>query len=205
MAEPVGPAERAARSQRLRRLTGIGPTVCLGLASAALATAAAARTWAEARTREVGLQVESATGVDVAPLVLPLTLVLLAAWGTVLVLRRRGRRAVAVLGLLSGVTAGLAALLRAPDAAAVASDMLGNAADVSTSLTWWPAVTVAGALVSGAAFVVVWLRAPTWPEMSGRYDAPRSAAGDQAPGGGGAVTEPRDLWKAQDAGNDPTA
>jgi uncharacterized membrane protein (TIGR02234 family) len=197
----------AERGSRLARLTGLGPTVCVGLASAALATAAAARTWAEARTREVGLQVERATGVDVAPLVLPLALVLLAAWGTVLVLRRRGRRVVAVVGFLSGVAAGVAALLGAPDAAAVASEMLGDAADVSTSVTSWPAVAAAAALVSAAGFVVVWLRAPTWPEMSTKYDAPASGSGDEPSGGREAAEprEPRDLWKAQDAGHDPTA
>ena len=75
----------------------------LGLAGAALTTVGATSTWAEATSRVTGVRSASADGTDVAPLVLPLALVALAAWGTVLVLRRRGRRVVTVLAALAGL------------------------------------------------------------------------------------------------------
>jgi hypothetical protein len=46
-----------------------------------------------------------------------------------------------------------------------------------------------------AALVLGWLLAPRWPTMSSRYDAPTSAAPE---------ADETDLWKALDAGRDPT-
>jgi uncharacterized membrane protein (TIGR02234 family) len=179
-----------------RRSRSFGPTVLTGLAGAAVATAAATRVWAEATTRETGLRTVAAEGADVAPAVLPLALVALAVWGTVLVLRRRGRRVVAVLGVLAAGAAGVTALLAAPTSADVARELLGDAGQVSTTTTAWPYLAVAGCLVSALASVVTFLQAPRWPEMSSRYDAP----GDGPPG-----TTTTDMWKALDAGQDPTA
>jgi uncharacterized membrane protein (TIGR02234 family) len=177
------------------------PTLAVGLATAALTLLAATRPWAEATTRAPALRTVTADGPDVAPLVLPLALVALAAWGTVLVLRRRGRRVVAALAVLAGLGAAAAAVLGVPDAARKAAVLLG-AAGAPTHTTVWPFVAVAGGILTATAAVVAWLRAPGWPEMSGRYDAPTSQ-GTPAPDSG-----PRsgaDLWRALDEGHDPTA
>jgi uncharacterized membrane protein (TIGR02234 family) len=189
MAEPVAEAPPRARSR------SFGPTLLAGLAGSGLGTVAATRSWAEATTRETGVRTVAAQGTDVAPAVLPLALVALAVWGTVLVLRRRGRRAVAVLGLLAGGAGAVTALLAAPSAADQARELLGGAAVASVSTTAWPYVAAAGCLVSALAAVVAWVHAPRWPEMSARYDAPDDTSG----------TTPADWWKALDAGHDPTA
>ncbi len=188
-----------------RRRTSFGSTVLVGLISAALATAASTRTWAEAETRDPALRLEQAAGVDVAPVVLPLAMVALAAWGTVLVLRRWGRRAVAVVGLLAAAGLGVSALVSASGAADVARRMLGGGGEVAqASTTGWPWVAAAAGLVSAAAFAVAVIWAPAWPEMSARYDAPADPGrADGAPGKAG--WSQADMWRSLDAGEDPTA
>ena len=173
-----------------------GPTVLLGIAGAALATAGANQPWAEASTRSPALRTVTADGTDVAAGVLPLALVALAAWGTVLVLRRRARRLVSVVGLLAAGGAAAVALTAAPTAPDVALSLLGaGSADQATQdATAWPFVTAGGALAAAAAFVVALLHAGRWPELSSRYDAP----GDTGP------ADSQDLWKALDEGRDPT-
>jgi uncharacterized membrane protein (TIGR02234 family) len=187
-----------------------GPTVALGFAGAAAATAAATSTWAEATTRDTGLRTAAAEGSTVAPLVLPMALVALASWGTVLVLRRRGRRVVAVLAAVAGVVGGITAVLRASDAAPAAVEALGDLPDTTTSTTAWPYVAAAGFLLSTVAAVVAWRRAPQWPEMSARYDAPTGGSTGPTPGDrpddrpdDRAATD-AELWKALDEGRDPT-
>lgn len=175
---------------------GFGRTLLAGLTGSALATAAATRGWAEATTTETGARTAVASGADVAPLVLPLALVALAAWGTVLVLRRRGRRVVAVIGLASSLVAGIVGLLRAEASAGVALEVLGAGEGAATSTTPWPYLAVAGCLLSAAASVVAVVRAGQWPEMSPRYDAPGDRRSQQAGS---------DMWKALDQGEDPTA
>jgi len=178
-----------------------GPTVLAGLAGAAAATAAATATWAEATTRDNGVRTAAAEGSTVAPLVLPLALVSLASWGTVLVLRRRGRRVVAVLAAVAGVVGAVVALTRASEAAPAAVEALGDLPGTTTSTTLWPYVAAAGCLLSAAAAVVAWSRAPGWPEMSARYDAPTGGAPTAADDRPATDAE---LWKALDEGRDPT-
>jgi uncharacterized membrane protein (TIGR02234 family) len=185
-------------SPRGRRSFGL--TVAVGLAGAAVATAGATATWAEATTRDTGLRTASADGSTVAPLVLPLALVALASWGTVLVLRRRGRRVVTVLAAVAGAVGGVAALLGAPDAGSAAVEALGDLPDASSSTTAWPYVAAVGCLLSAAAALVGWWQAPTWPEMSARYDAPTGGAAPASP----APATDAELWKALDEGRDPT-
>ena len=182
-----------------RSRSTFGPTVLVGLASAGVATVGAGRTWAEATTTAQGERTVTAAGSDVAAAALPLALVALAAWGAVMVLRSRGRRVVAVLGVLAAAGAAVAVLLRSGDAAGVATRMLGGASDMTVTTTSWPVVTVVGCLCAAAAFVVAFLQAPRWPEMSARYDAPAGRAGDDRP------MSDADLWRALDEGHDPTA
>ena len=88
-----------------RRRSSFGPVVLLGLASAALAAYVATRAWV------TGSGGESAPGeatmafgeVSSSPLGTALALVVLACWGVVLVTRRRFRRAVAWLAVLTSL------------------------------------------------------------------------------------------------------
>lgn len=193
-----------------RRGRGFGPVVLAGLASAGLLTVAAGRTWATATPRADaagplgGMAQTTVSGADVAPLALPLGLVALAAWGAVLVLRRRGRRLVSALGSAASLAAGTTAALLMHTAPDVARRELG---DVPAELTTtpWPFVAVVAAVVAAVAFAVAWRAAPDWPEMSSRYDAP-TGEGDGAVGDDVATgDDTRSLWKALDEGHDPTA
>ena len=88
-------------AERTRSAT-FGPTVVIGPASAVLAAVAASRDWATASGSAAGVHVTgSVKGSTTAPLAVALALVALAAWGVVLVLRGRVRRAVAIVGALA--------------------------------------------------------------------------------------------------------
>jgi uncharacterized membrane protein (TIGR02234 family) len=179
-----------------------GPTVLLGLAGSGLAALAGTREWATSSGDAAGLAVTaSVTGAEASPLVAALSLVGLAAWGVVLVLRGKARRAVAVVGLAASVGALLAVVLAfgsAQDDAVNAVIEQGASGDVfSTGLTAWYYASAAFALLASLAFVVAILRSPSWPAMGTRYDAP--AARRAAP-----ATE-EDMWRAIDEGRDPTS
>jgi uncharacterized membrane protein (TIGR02234 family) len=178
--------------------------VLAGAGGAALALAGATQPWAEATTRTPALRTVTADGTDVAALALPLALVALAAWGTVLVMRARGRRVVSVVGLAASLGAAVAVVVSVASAAGTATDLLGDVPTTSTSTTAWPWVTAAGALLSAAAFVVALAKAPTWPEMSSRYDAPVPGADDRGSRPPEELSD-AELWKALDEGRDPTA
>jgi hypothetical protein len=53
------------------------------------------------------------------------------------------------------------------------------------------------AVIALAAFAVAVRRAPRWPAMGSRYDAPGARTAEPA-------TE-QDMWRALDEGHDPTA
>ena len=74
--------------------------------------------------------------------------------------------------------------------AAVLAPLLG--ADAADPAAWAAsgALAVAGALLA-------W-RGPSWPPLSGRYERGASAPRAEA------ASDPRDLWKALDRGEDPT-
>ena len=136
--------------------TSFARTVLVGVASAGLAVVASNSVWAVQDATAPARPVELA-GSDLVPLVVPLTLVALACWGAVLVLRRRGRRVVAVLGAAAGVAAVVVTVARV-----AGSDDL--------DLRPWPWVVAAAAAVTAGALARVWVAAPDWPEMSSRYD-----------------------------------
>ena len=162
-------------------------TVLVGVASAGLAVVASNSVWAVRDDGAPSRPVELA-GSDLVPLVVPLTLVALACWGAVLVLRRRGRRVVAVLGAAAGIAA-----------TAVTVTRLAGSDDLD--LSPWPWVVAASAAVTAGALARVWVAAPDWPEMSSRYDrrAEDARAREDRPQG------PAELWRALDEGRDPTA
>ncbi len=203
---------------------GYGRTLLVGAGGAALAAVAAVRDWARASGDAAGAPVAGlAPGGNVAPLALALSLVALAAWGAVLVLHGRVRRAVSALGLLASAGALSAALVGVGSAtgtaAQAARDAGASAGSVSASLTAWSWMCALGAVLTTLAFALAVVWVGHWPQMSSRYDAPQaaprpraladageSAASRDASGGPGAAgDEDRELWRALDRGHDPTA
>ncbi|MEP7088603.1 MAG: Trp biosynthesis-associated membrane protein [Nocardioidaceae bacterium] len=192
------------------RSRSFGPTVLLGLTAATLAAVAASRDWASASGSAAGVHVAaSVKGSSSAPLGVALALVALAAWGTVLVLRGRTRRVVAVLGALAsaGVLAAVVSgFHRAQDdavRAVVAKGGTGGA--FPSSLTGWYFVCGGAAVLALTALAVAVAAAARWPAMGSRYDAPATrGAADAARPSEGPVVE-QEMWRALDDGRDPTA
>ena len=179
-----------------------GPAVLVGIAGATLAAVSAGRDWATASGDNAGVEVtEAVAGSDTAPLALALALVALASWGAVLVLRGQVRRVAAVLGALAaaGVLATLVdAFDGAQDDALDAVSTMGVTSDVAgATLTGWYWATGVGAVLALVALVAAVVRAPSWPAMGSRYDAPATRAERPA--------TDEDLWRALDEGHDPTA
>lgn len=195
-----------------------GPVVLLGLASGALAAVAGNKPWTEAHPPSGSCDpADLPPGIvwtDFAqrsPLAGALALVLLAAWGVLLVTRGRVRRAMAGVAALAAAGFLAAAIeaywsLRDLTQQKVA-ERLGaqpsgcNHARVWMTDSWWNTSLVV-ALVALAATVLAVVLAPHWPEMGSKYDAP-SADGRPATV---ALEEQSsvDLWKSLDAGHDPT-
>ena len=185
-----------------------GPVVLLGLAASGLMALAGSRTWVEADIPDdagVGAAYSTTPGLGEMPLAGALSLVVLAAWGALLVTRGRVRRVVALLGLLGslGVLAtAVAGWWQVPDA--VRDEYASFGVTVGADPTLWYAVALVTAVASVAltALAVRWC--PAWPEMGSRYDAPGAAETAEP------ATEPvedrssLDLWKAMDEGRDPT-
>ena len=183
-----------------------GPVVLLGLTSAGLAAIASAKPWVGTGSTS-GASDASMTALDTGtrfPIASAISLVLLAAWGVLLVTRGAVRRvfsviaAVAAVGLVVAVVAGYVTL---PDAAPDSYDRLIGRASGDTGFTGWfwtAAVCSVIALVPAGLAVRL---APAWPEMGSRYDAPGAAA---TPGEQSEPATDQDLWHALDEGRDPT-
>jgi hypothetical protein len=190
-----------------------GPTVLVGLGSAALAAVAGSKAWALAGNPG-GEQLSVLVPTDAldreSPLAAALALVVLATWGVLLVTRGLVRRAVAALGLIAAL--GLVAtvvdaywsLQRAVEGdlrdLGLRGDHLTAAADATTMSGWYTAAAIAAPL-SVLALLTAVRFAPQWPEMGSRYDAPGGAVAGDVP------QEERsnlDLWKSLDEGVDPT-
>ena len=177
--------------------------VGVGAAGSALAAVAAGQGWVTASVSEPATRTATAQGSDVAPLALPLALVALAAWGSVLVLRGVSRRAVAVLGLLAAAGSAVATVAGLGSGDSAARHVLGATTGVSVSTSTWPFVALAGAVLAAVAFGVAAARAGSWPTMSRRYDAP-TAGQDTRPAAPEGTGDERELWRALDEGRDPT-
>ncbi|RNM16003.1 Trp biosynthesis-associated membrane protein [Nocardioides pocheonensis] len=181
------------------RRTGFAPTVGLGLAAGALGAVAAAKPWFRlAQHSSAPAGPVSQTTIDM-PLALALSLVVLAGWGVLLV-TRGGLRRVAVGVALAGALGVAACVIRAPFA--LPDDLRTRLGPVATGegvdATGWYATAAGATLLSVVALAVAWRRAPLWPAMSSRYDAPASRPAVVDP------TDQKDLWKALDEGVDPT-
>ena len=181
------------------------PVVLLGLGSGTLAAVAANQTWATGDgsggdfsqlPSNLILQIESDRDM---PLALSLSLVVLAAWGVLLVTRGPVRRALAVLALVAalGVVATVIAGHQTIPGEIRADFEASGVTDVQVHFTAWFWAAAVGAVVSVIAAALAVREVRDWPEMGSRYDAP----------GAGPVDDPEsnlDMWKALDEGRDPT-
>ena len=178
----------------------------VGLASAALVAVAGNQAWAKAAEGQgIGEEVASvsvAVGEAKAPLATALALVVLAAWGVLLVTRGRFRRviswvlAVVAVGLLVAV---VGALFAAPDAVADAYAPYGIT-EIDVQRTAWSWVALVGAMLALGAAALAVRDVGRWPQMGKRYDAPGAGESEAEPG----ERSNLDLWKAMDEGRDPT-
>jgi uncharacterized membrane protein (TIGR02234 family) len=183
-----------------------------GVSAAALTAVAAAKEWV--RLSDPGgygmsarLAEQAIGAAGEVPLASATSLIVLAAWGVLLVTRGRVRTAFAVVGLIAAlVLLGLSVLapFTAPDSFRdrLTSQLgLGDRAaqQAHVTLTGWYWVALVASVVGVAAFAAAVRLARDWPTMSTRYDAPGAAAeGAEEP------HTSQEIWKAMDEGRDPT-
>ncbi|GAA5152859.1 hypothetical protein GCM10023340_33900 [Nocardioides marinquilinus] len=197
--DPTPGAERPARRR-------FGVVVLVGLAAAGAAALAGARAWVSIEpggdgAADAAIATAVATARDAsAPPVTATALVLLAAWGVLLVTRGRVRFGVAWLAVVAALGVlgfGIAAWVVAPDA--VTRDL--PTTGVATSHTGWAYLGLLAGAVGLATAVVAVRDVRGWPEMGRRYDAPAEAGASPTVGEDASNLE---LWKALDEGHDPT-
>lgn len=142
------------------------------------------------------------------PLASAVSLVLLAAWGVLLVTRGRVRRGFAVLAALAAVALLATVVSGGLTLPGTAGDDLATSLGrprTGSGLTGWFWTSAVAAVVAVVPALAAVRLAPAWPEMGSRYDAPADAAAGaaataRAPG---PATE-QELWRALDEGRDPT-
>jgi uncharacterized membrane protein (TIGR02234 family) len=169
---------------------------CL-LAGGALALIASAQPWWRALGDGAAMKVtgSQATG----GLSQAIAIVALAATLLMLALQSRGRRVVAALLLLVGVGIALTGgfwLQPHPDAVRGQFGHGGIFDNLGLTATAWPWLYALAGLVIAAGAVLTMLFAASWPNGSDRFE--------KGPGKVQASDDPAELWKAMDAGVDPT-
>ena len=180
--------------------------VVLGLlAAGAAALFAVTRAWASATVRIPGMPTDqvSVSGVDAAPILAGLAVVIVAAALGAVAAGGWLRQAI---GLLIAALAGFAALRAlmlnaggAPlgravrDSPAYIGGVNGLPSADGAAWPWVASVAFAIAAVLG---LIVAIRGRAWPRMSARYEREAPAAAEP--------TDEADLWRAQDEGQDPT-
>jgi uncharacterized membrane protein (TIGR02234 family) len=128
-----------------------------------------------------------------------LAIVALAGTLLMLVLRTRGRRIIGALLALVGVgLAVVGGLGVRPSADAIDSQVHGMSLADTLSATVWPWIFVVSGVLVTAGAVLTMITAGTWPSRADRFRPGSSRS--EAP----ASDDPAELWKAMDAGADPT-
>jgi uncharacterized membrane protein (TIGR02234 family) len=128
-----------------------------------------------------------------------LAIVALAGTLLMLALRTRGRRIISALLVLVGVgLAVVGGLGVRPSADAIGSQVHGVSLPDTLSATVWPWIFVASGVLVAVGAVLTMITAGTWPSRSDRF-RPGSSRSE-----GPASDDPAELWKAMDAGVDPT-
>jgi uncharacterized membrane protein (TIGR02234 family) len=173
---------------------------CL-LGGTALALIASGRPWWQAVGEGVVAKItgsEATGGLSQA-----LAIVVLAGTLLILALRARGRRVVGTLLLLVGLGMALAGgLRRQPNPEAVRSQVpeVSLVDALNLSATVWPWVYALSGVLIAAGAAVTMITASRWPARSDRYQA-QPSQGEA----GASDDDSAELWKALDAGVDPTA
>ncbi len=185
------------------------PTLGAGVIVAAVTAIATTRNWLAIDGGAGVVSADVLAGLREAnPLASALSLVLLAAWGTILVTRRRTRRLIALVAAVAALAVGGAVVSWVPGATTDAAAELTQAGAVSAeaSLEVWVWVSLIGALASVALALTAYAGAPHWPEMGSRYDAPGTpAAASAEQGPADPERDPSiEVWRAIDEGRDPT-
>ncbi len=180
-------------------------TVLTGVVGGGLVAVCASRPWGSAVAHQPGLPAipVRVDGTDAVPLVGALGLVIVAGAAVVVATAGRGRRLSGVIVAAAGLICCWLTLAAGSEISSTLTDQLvgavGGAHPPRDSDTWsvWRWLTLTGALVSVLAGLVIARFGPVWPSMGARYDAPTAPrpGNDSAP----------DLWRALDAGEDPTA
>lgn len=182
-----------------RRRSSMGPVVLFGLATAGFSAVAGNQRWAEpGGTTDVAFA-PVAQGAQV-PLAPALSLALLAIWGLLLVLRGKGRRVMAMLGVLLGLVT-LGTVIAGRSSLIHDYDILFTQMGIdrySVHFTGWYWLALALSALAVVAFAIAVTQARTWPEMGSKYDAPTARPVEDDP-------TSTDLWKSIDEGRDPTA
>jgi uncharacterized membrane protein (TIGR02234 family) len=128
-----------------------------------------------------------------------LAIVALAGTLLMLALRTRGRRIIGALLVLVGVgLAVVGGLGVRPSADAIGSQVHGVSLPDTLSATVWPWIFVASGVLVAVGAVLTMITAGTWPSRSDRF-RPGSGSSEDPDSG-----DPTELWKAMDAGVDPT-
>ena len=169
---------------------------CL-LAGAALALIASAQPWW--RGVGDGATMKLIGSLATGGLSQALAIVALAATLLMLALQSRGRRVVAALLLLVGVGTALTGrfwLRPRPDAVRGQFGHGGIFDNLGLTSTAWPWLYALAGLVIAAGAVLTMIFAASWPNGSDRFE--------KGPGKVQASEDPAELWKAMDAGVDPT-
>lgn len=196
---PDGPDPAAAARTRATRLRS--RALLPGLLGAVLALVSGAQPWWRATGEGVAVTftgTESTAGLSQA-----LGVVALAGLLLVLVLRTRGRRVVGVLLTLTGLgIVGVGALRQRPSATTVRNQVrevsLADSFELAASV-WSYAYAGTGLLVLVCGLTTL-LTAGRWPARVDRFS--RSA---ERAAGTTADDDPAEVWRAQDAGLDPTS
>jgi uncharacterized membrane protein (TIGR02234 family) len=171
------------------------------LAGGALALIAGGQPWWRAAAVE-GLVVKITGTQATGGLSQALAVVALAGTLLLLALRGNGRRIVGALLLLIGIGLILAgALGLEPSPSAVRSEVreVSLADAFSLSATAWPWIFALSGVLVVLGAVTTMITAGSWPSRSNRFQ-PKVNHGVPA-----SSDEPAELWKAMDAGVDPTA
>lgn len=180
------------------------PTVATGVALAALTAVATTRDWLAVHVGAGLVTQDVLNGLrEASPLGSALSLVVLAAWGSILVTRTRARRVTALLAASAASALCLVIVVWLAEAAdsARATLRLGGVAEPDVGFAAWVWLALLGAVGSVALSGAAYLSAPGWPEMGNRYDAPSARPVTPAETD---LDAPMEVWRAIDEGRDPT-
>lgn len=187
-----------------------GPIVIGLLAVGAIALFAVTRVWATATVRTPGVptdQVE-ASGADAAPVLVALSIVVIAAALAVVASGGWVRQIVGLVVATVAAWAAVQALSVDVAGAPMARALLDSPANLGAAhpvanVSVWPVVAGLAFAVAAVLGVLVVVFGRQWPRMAKRYDR-QSAGSSEAASELVADADDADLWRALDDGRDPT-